>query len=114
MTNPPPTPESSLNTATSANSKQPTALRCFLGALIAGPFAVGMYYLTTAIATTFANKPLPTGNTITVNIAVAVRTLVVGMSALGMAVFAIATLGLVALGIQLLIQGAKPSNSSES
>jgi hypothetical protein len=48
------------------------------------------------------------------NIAVAVRTLVLGMSTLATAIFAIATLGLIALGIQLLLQGTKATDSDSS
>ena len=87
-----------------------TARRCFSGALICSGFAALLYQLTAAIATTFANKPLPTGNNTATNIAVLVRTLVVGASALGTFVFAFVTLGLVALGIQILVRG-KPSQS---
>jgi hypothetical protein len=72
--------------------------------MIAGGLAFAMYSLTSSIAETFANKPLPSGNYLATNIAVAVRTLVTGMSALGTGIFGIATLGLIALGIQLLVQ----------
>jgi uncharacterized membrane protein (DUF373 family) len=81
-----------------------TPLRCFTGALISGSLAIALYKLTASIAGTFANKPVPTGNVTTTNIAVAVRTLVVGMSTLATAIFAISALGLVALGIQLLVK----------
>jgi hypothetical protein len=72
--------------------------------MIAGGIAAILYRLTLSIIETFANKPLPSGNYVAVNIAVAVRTLVMGMSAMATGIFAIATLGLVALGIQLLVQ----------
>jgi hypothetical protein len=58
-----------------------------------------------AIATTFASKPIHSDNQIVINIASAVRTLVVGVVALGMGIFSIVTIGLLALAIQLLIQG---------
>ncbi len=92
-------PDSSNSVETS-----PTPLRCFSGAIVATPIALALYGLTQSIATAFANKPLPTGNVTATNIAVAVRTLVLGMSALGMAIFGIAALGLVALGLQLWIK----------
>ncbi len=82
----------------------PTPLRCFTGAAISGGIAYALYLLTQSIITAFGNKPVPTGNYIATNIAVAVRTLVMGMSALATGIFAIATLGLIALGIQLLVQ----------
>jgi hypothetical protein len=82
----------------------PTPLRCFTGALIAGSLATALYSLTQSIIQAFAHKPLPSGNVTATNIAVAVRTLVMGMSALATAIFAIAAVGLVALGIQLLVK----------
>lgn len=82
----------------------PTPLRCFTGAVIAGGMASALYALTQSIIQAFVHKPLPTGNVTATNIAVAVRTLVMGMSALATAIFAIAAVGLVALGIQLLIK----------
>jgi Protein of unknown function (DUF3082) len=96
-----PTPTEDLTESTP--SRRSTPLRCFTGALISGSLAMVLYSLTASIARSFAGKPLPTGNVTTTNIAVAVRTLVVGMSTLGTAIFAITTLGLVALGIQLLV-----------
>jgi Protein of unknown function (DUF3082) len=82
----------------------PTPLRCFTGAAIASGIGSALYFLTLSIIQSFADKPLPTGNRIAVNIGTAVRTLVVGMSTLATAIFAIAAVGLVALGIQLLIK----------
>jgi Protein of unknown function (DUF3082) len=79
-------------------------LRCFSGGFVSGTIASLFYALTRSIAAGFAARPLNYDNTMTLNIAVAVRTLVVGVFALGTFVFAISALGLVALGIQLLIQ----------
>ncbi|NJR58011.1 MAG: DUF3082 domain-containing protein [Cyanobacteria bacterium CRU_2_1] len=87
-----------------AEPASPTPLRCFTGAFIAGGLGYALYLLTRSIAEVFANKPLPTGNYVATNIAVAVRTLVVGMSTLGTAIFGISAVGLIALGIQLLIK----------
>jgi hypothetical protein len=96
-------PESSDNAQAEGRAKA-SPLRCFTGALIAGSLAMALYQLTAAIASSFASKPVPVGNMTTTNIAVAVRTLVVGMSTLATAVFGIAALGLVALGVQLLVK----------
>ncbi|MDX2213500.1 MAG: DUF3082 domain-containing protein [Oculatellaceae cyanobacterium bins.114] len=100
MTNPTPSPQPPQD----STYVPPTPLRCFIGASIAGGLGTALYFLTISIAQTFATKPLPSGNAVAVNIAIAVRTLVVGMSTLATSVFAIATLGLVALGIQLLFK----------
>ncbi|WP_353929664.1 DUF3082 domain-containing protein [Okeanomitos corallinicola TIOX110] len=82
----------------------PTPLRCITGAVMSGGFAFAMYSLMIAIATTFANKPIHSDNQVVINIGSAVRTLVVGVVALGTGIFGIVTLGLLALAIQLLIQ----------
>ncbi|GAC1462928.1 MAG: DUF3082 domain-containing protein [Chamaesiphon sp.] len=81
-----------------------TVLRCLTGALIAGGLTIALYFLTSSIAQTFAAKALPSTSTFAINIAVAVRTLVVGMSALGTGVFGLVTIGLVALSGQILVQ----------
>lgn len=117
-------PEKSTNLeATPIEEKAPaTPLRCFTGALTAGTFSLLAYRLTLSIATTFANKPVISDNPAVVNISAAVRTLVIGIVALGAGVFGIAALGLAALGIQLLFKrttgsqtdALEESGSSES
>jgi hypothetical protein len=79
----------------------PTPLRCLTGSLIAGVMSFALYTMTSNIATTFATKPMGHKTTMAVNIATAVRTLVVGSTALGAAVFGIISVGLIALGIQV-------------
>lgn len=99
MTNPQPTEENKV-----------TPWRCVQGAVISGALAVALYYLMSSIAFVYATKPVNFTNPIAINIAVAVRTLVIGIAALGAGVFAIVTVGLIALGIQLLFQGDKQKN----
>jgi hypothetical protein len=79
-------------------------LRCFTGSLIAGSLAMVMYRMMVAIATTFASKPITSDNRTVIAISGAVRTLVVGLVALGAGVFGIAAVGLLLLGVQLLVQ----------
>ena len=83
---------------------QSSPLRCVTGAMMSGGLAYASYSLMIAIATSFATKPIHSDNPIVVNISSAVRTLVVGVIALATAVFAIVTIGLLALGVQLLVQ----------
>ncbi|MEA5619766.1 DUF3082 domain-containing protein [Cronbergia sp. UHCC 0137] len=92
------------NITPDSSTPAPTPLRCITGATISGGLAYAMYSLMIAIATTFAAKPIHSDNPMVMNIGSAVRTLVVGIVALGMAIFAIVTLGLLALAVQLLIQ----------
>ncbi|MEG4235329.1 DUF3082 domain-containing protein [Microcoleus sp. Pol11C3] len=84
--------------------KSPTVLRCVTGSLIASAFAFGLYSLTMSIALSFASKPVHSSNITVLKISVAVRTLVVGMVALGTGVFGLAAVGLMLLGVQILIQ----------
>lgn len=112
-----PTPKATSDSSPPPGKFQPTTLRCLLGSSLSATFALGLYALTYAIAQTFANKPLTTTNTIALNISVAVRTLVVGIVALGMGVFSITALGLLALAIQLALTKGKakaPNSAPES
>ena len=93
-----------------AKEQKATPLNCLLGATISGALGLGMYKLAYAIAQTYAQKPIHSTSTIAINIATAVRTLVVGVSTLAAALFAVTTVGLIALAIQLLIKKPKISN----
>jgi hypothetical protein len=95
---------SSAEDALPPKPQQPTVLRCVTGSLMAGVFAVPLYGLTMAIAQNFASKPVHSDNMTAIRIGVAVRTLVVGMAALGTGVFALAAVGLMLLAFQILIQ----------
>lgn len=86
--------------------------RCLVGAIISGAFGFALYNLTSSIANTFAHKPLPTGNITTLNIAVAVRTLVVGVATLGTGIFTLVSVGLIILMFQILFQQLRTTNNS--
>lgn len=73
-----------------------------------------MYTLMIAIATTFATKPIRSDNPMVVNIGSAVRTLVVGVVALGTGIFGLVAVGLLALAVQLLVQQLQKPKSSEN
>jgi hypothetical protein len=91
----------------------PTPLRCVTGAVISGGLGWAMYSLMIAIATTFAAKPIHSDHPLVINIGSAVRTLVVGIVALGTGIFSLVAVGLLALTVQLLIQRSKLSNRSD-
>lgn len=110
MTNP--TPTQTPSKQTNENSQTlPSPLRCLTGAVISGGIGYAAYLLTISIAQTFANKPIHSDNVTALNIAAAIRTLVLGISSLATAVFGIAALGLFALAIQVLIQQSKSTES---
>jgi hypothetical protein len=106
MTNPTPTPNQNSQPAKTQETL-PSLLDCVTGALISGGIAIALYFLTSSIAQTFANKPLASTNPTALNISVAVRTLVVGISTLATTVFAIVGAGLVAVSIYVSIQQLK-------
>lgn len=89
------------------DSQMPSPLRCLIGAILAGVLAYGLYNMTSSIALSFATKPIASDNFTVQRISAAVRTLVVGMSALGTGIFGLATIGLLGLGLQLLIRKPK-------
>lgn len=100
MHNPTPTE----NKSPEVESSLPTPLRCFTGALMAGGLAFAVYTLTASISQNFADRPLHSNNPTVLNISVAVRTLVVGISTLATVVFGIVAIALIALTIQSSIQ----------
>lgn len=89
----------------------PSPLRCLTGSLIAGMMSIAMYTMTSKIATTFATKPMIQKTNMAVNIATAVRTLVVGSTALGAAVFGIIAIGLIGLAIQVAFSKTRSSEN---
>ncbi len=100
-----------MNQTTPPETTLPTPFRCLTGAMIAGVMSFALYTMTSNIATTFATKPMSHKTTMAVNIATAVRTLVVGSTALGAAVFGIIAVGLVALAIQVAF--SKPGSDAK-
>jgi hypothetical protein len=98
-------------TPPSPNSSSPTPLRCLLGSIVAAALAYALYNMTSSIAVSFATKPIDADSTLIVQrISSAVRTLVLGMSAMGTGIFGLAAFGLFALAIQLLFR--KPDSSA--
>lgn len=103
---------STKTTTKDLDSKKVTPLKCLMGAALSGVLGFGLYLMTSSIAQTFAAKPVTSSNPIIINMSVAVRTIVVGMTALGTGVFSFVALGLIALGIQVLIQGLRKNSVS--
>jgi hypothetical protein len=90
------------------NEQNTTPLRCFTGATISGGIATATYFLLIAIATSFANKPIHSDNPLVVNLSSAIRTLVVGVVAMGTGIFGLVAIGLLGLAVQLLIKRKNP------
>jgi Protein of unknown function (DUF3082) len=79
----------------------PSPLSCLTGSLIAGTMSIALYTMTIKIATSFATNPMIQKTNMANNIAAALRTLVVGSTALGTAVCGIISVGLFGLAIQV-------------
>ncbi|WP_204102025.1 MULTISPECIES: DUF3082 domain-containing protein [Spirulina sp. CCY15215] len=93
-----------------SDRKPVTPLQCLIGSSIAAGFATLLYLLTTSITGTLAHTPLPSTTAASLRIAIAVRTLVAGLATLATAVFAIAAIGLIALGIQIALSKKEQNN----
>ncbi|MGG6294795.1 DUF3082 domain-containing protein [Leptolyngbya sp. AN02str] len=96
---------------TTSGEVPPTPLRCLTGAAISAPITAAAYFLTTSIHQTFAAKPLVSDNMLALRLSALVRTLVLGVSTLATITFAIATLGLIGLAIQLMVQSGRNSST---
>jgi Na+/H+ antiporter NhaA len=92
---------------TSAELPQTNPWQCLGGSVVAGGIAFAMYLLTNSIAQFFATKGVHSTNQLVQRLSAAVRTLIIGLSTLGTGIFALAALGLLGLGIQLLIQRSR-------
>ena len=107
-----PSTDSASSTPTGTSSagldKPLTPQRCLVGSAIAGVMAYGMYLMTNAIVQSFAAHKIHATSLAVQRISSAVRTLVVGMTTLGLGVFGLAAVGLFALAIQLMVRRLRP------
>jgi Protein of unknown function (DUF3082) len=101
---------SSSSAPEAASPKMPSPLNCVLGSGVAFAFAFLLYGMTSRIAFSFASKPIHTDSMVVSRLSAAIRTLVVGMSAMGTGIFGLAAAGLLGLGIQLLLKKPTPSD----
>ena len=101
------------STSTKPIKKEVTPLSCFFASIVSGGIAMMVYFLMSAIVETYANKPVVSPNVLAVKIATAVRTLVIGVAALGTGVFGVVAVGLFLLGIQVTIKSLANQTSKE-
>jgi hypothetical protein len=99
------TPPSTTRPTTAPASKV-TPLNCFLGGLVAGAIAMFFYHSAEVIAGIFARTQIASENFLVIRMSTAIRTLVIGMFALGAGVFGMAAIGLTGLGFQTLFKKA--------
>ncbi|MEL6501709.1 MAG: DUF3082 domain-containing protein [Cyanobacteria bacterium J06607_15] len=84
-----------------------TPLRCFFAASLSGAIAYCCYLLLTSIVHTYGAKAVTSSNPIVINLTAAVRTMVMGIVALGTGVFGVVAVGLLLLGIQVTVRSFK-------
>jgi Protein of unknown function (DUF3082) len=96
-----------------ATKKEVNPFSCFFASIISGGIAVMIYFLMSAIVATYANKPVISDSAIVIKITTAVRTLVIGVAALGTGVFGLVAIGLFLLGIQVTIKTVFSTTSNK-
>ncbi|NJN49410.1 MAG: DUF3082 domain-containing protein [Alkalinema sp. RL_2_19] len=80
-----------------------------MGAIVAGAIGLLFYRSAGGIAAIFAQTQVQSDNFIVMRMSSAIRTLVIGIFALGAGVFGMAAVGLTGLGIQTIFRN--PQNS---
>jgi hypothetical protein len=101
-----PDPATTAPTASDTPTSKVTPLRCFLSGIVAGAIGVFFYHSAEVIAGIFARTAIHTDNFLVARMSTAIRTLVIGMFALGAGVFGMAAIGLTGLGLQTLFKKA--------
>ena len=84
-----------------------TPLRCFFAATLSGAIAFASYLLFNSVVQTYAAKAVTSTNPVVVNLTAAVRTMIMGIVALGTGVFGVVAIGLFLLGIQVTVQSLR-------
>ncbi|MBE9031779.1 DUF3082 domain-containing protein [filamentous cyanobacterium LEGE 11480] len=105
--------DSAGKTVAAASTNQVTPLKCFLGAIVAGTIGFFLYRGAGGVALIFAKTQVHSDNFIVMRMSSAIRTLVIGIFAMGAGVFGMAAFGLTGLGIQTMMKKA-PAQSSDS
>ena len=100
-------PVSNVDSQLELSTKKATPLRCFFASIISGAIAYGLYLLLNSVVQTYATKAVTSNNPVVVNLTAAVRTMVMGIVALGTGVFGVVAIGIFLLGIQLTVQNLK-------
>jgi hypothetical protein len=103
--------ESISNNSEIDSTQQTSPLRCFVSSGIAGVIAFGAYSLLHSIMQTYGAKVITSHNPVVIDITTAVRTMVMGIVALGTGVFSLAAVGLFLLGIQVTVQSLRKAST---
>lgn len=98
------TPITTNQEASESIDKPITPTRCFSGGAISGALAIAAYLLTKSVVLTYAEVPITFNNPMAARIASTVRTLIMGITTMATFVFVMVTVGLFALGVQLIFK----------
>ena len=100
-------PVSGTDSELELSQQKATPLRCLFASFFSGAIAYCSYLLLNSIVQTYATKAVTSNNPIVINLTAAVRTMVMGIVALGTGVFGVVAIGIFLLGIQLTLQSFK-------
>ena len=100
-------PVSNVDSPLELSTQKATPLRCFFASAISGAIAYGLYLLLNSVVQTYATKAVTSNNPVVVNLTAAVRTMIMGIVALGTGVFGVVAIGIFLLGIQLTVQNMR-------
>ena len=98
-----------ISSSSDSDQEKITPFRCFSGSAISGVLGFGAYLLTKSIVVTYTTMPIKFNNPMAIRIATTVRTLIMGLTIMATFLFAMVTVGLIALGIKLILE----NNSTE-
>ena len=87
-----------------SGKKEITPLRCLFSSIISASISFCLYLLLNSIVQGFAAKTVTSSNPLVIKLTSAVRTMIMGVTALGMGVTGLIAIGIFLLGIQVMFQ----------
>jgi len=87
--------------------KEITPLRCLFSSIISGAISFCLYLLLNSIVQGFAAKTVTSSNPLVIKLTSAVRTMIMGVTALGMGITGLIAIGIFLLGIQIILKNFK-------
>ena len=87
--------------------KEITPLRCLFSSIISAGISFCLYLLLNSIVQGFAAKTVTSSNPLVIKLTSAVRTMIMGVTALGMGITGLIAIGIFLLGIQVMFKNIK-------
>lgn len=98
---------SSTDSPVDPEQKEITPLRCLVSSIISGSISFCLYLLLNSIVQGFAAKTVTSSNPLVIKLTSAVRTMIMGVAALGMGITGLIAIGIFLLGIQVMFKKGK-------